>query len=90
MVKLQRCLTLNNDVHGARRVVSGLVARPVADLRRLSDGEASVDEKSVGGDLDVDGDVVERVVVKDRLGPLDVGHKAALEVLGRVDQKDRR
>ena len=81
---------MNDDVHGASRVVSGLVGGAIADLRRLPDGEAAVDEVTVRRDGDVDSDVVERVVVKDRLRPLDVGDEAALQVVGRVDEEDRR
>ena len=40
--------------------------------------------------LNVDWNVVERVVVKDRFGPFDVGDEAARDVVRRVDQKDRR
>ena len=45
-------LTLYDDVHGAGGVVSGLVRRHVADLRRAADREPpAVHEVTVGLDL---------------------------------------
>ena len=41
-------ITLHDDVHGAGRVIAGLVGGLVVDLRRLPDRETAVDKVPVG------------------------------------------
>ena len=90
MTRVTNVVTLHNNFHRAGRIVSRRVGRFVIDFCRLSDGETSVSKMTVCRNVDIDGQFVERVVVKDRFRPLDVGDESAFKIFRSVDKKDRR